>query len=111
MSVTWKILNIEYENTYNNLEKVARNVWWYVYAQDSEGNFGSTHGNSQLNFLEVSSETFTDFETLTEAQVIAWVKASLGEEQVSKIENFILYRVSEKAVQLRGTGLPSSWSN
>lgn len=110
MAVTWKVLNIEYETSHNGLSNVARNVFWYAYNTDSDGNYGSTHGNQQLNISGVSSANFTSFDSLTESQVIGWAKTAMGSERVTAIENHINERVALRNQTTRGAGVPSSWS-
>ena len=36
-----------------------------------------------------SSENFTEYESLTETQVIDWVKSSLGQEKITEIETAV----------------------
>jgi len=46
-----------------------------------------THNLTVYNFS--SSETFTEYEDLTEVQVVAWVKSALGETKVTEIETSV----------------------
>lgn len=57
-----------------SLRDVVVTVYWRVNATDGEA-VGSTYGSVQLD--PPSPGAFADFDALTEAQVLGWVKAKL----------------------------------
>lgn len=76
---TWSIVQME-----TTLEiDVVHNVHWELTATDGE-HTGRVYGSQTIDTTE--GEGFTPFADLTEAQVIGWVKAALGEEQVASLE-------------------------
>ena len=55
-------------------------------------------------------ETLVPFNDLPKADVVAAVKALLGAERVSEIEQALETRISEKIAPTRFNAVPSSWS-
>lgn len=53
--------------------------------------------------------SYTPYSTITEAQSIEWVKAALGEEEVSKIESALVSQLIELVTPVHATGTP--WSS
>jgi len=106
--VNWKITNIEYITLQDGLSKVAKNVHWYCWAEDSEGNFGNSWGNQQLNVDNVNPDTFVSFDSLLENDVLDWVKTGLG-SNLANIEAHVLGQVNSKERTRREVGIPSNW--
>jgi len=94
MNITWSIDNLD-RQTSDNLVVTAH---WRVSAVDGEhsagayGSVGFTRGDS-----------FTPFEALTEAQVIAWVKEQLDVEQ---IEAALAQIIAEQKQPSKVAGVP-----
>lgn len=94
MTTTWKIAQLD-RNTSDGLVTTAH---WTVNAVDGEdsagayGTVGFERGNS-----------FIAYESLTEAQVIAWVKAKLD---VAAIEENLAAQIQAKKTPTTATGLP-----
>ena len=107
MAITWKILNIEYIVLEGGLTNVAKNVHWYASGVGDLGNWGNCWGNQQLDISGIDASTFSSWDSLTEAQVIGWVKAAMGDEQVTRNEEFIEATIGMGTMTERQVGLPS----
>lgn len=107
--VNWKITNIEYITLQDGLSKVAKNVHWFCWAEDSEGNYGNCWGNQQLDVSNLNADTFVDFDMLLETDMIDKVKLELG-GQLAQIEAFVLGQVNSGERTRRDIGLPANWS-
>ena len=92
----WKIVNMER----NASTGFVNTVHWTC--SDADGDFsGSTYGS-----IGLEGELVTPFEQLTEAQVIGWVKAALGEETVAAHEAAVAAQIAEAKEPKVATGMP-----
>ena len=112
MNITWKITNLEWIENVNNLEKVVKNIHWWVQAEDVDGNMGYTWGNTQLDVSNLTE--FTNFDALTEEIVLTWLFEVL-EEMYFETGTPGRQLMEDQAVRMcgqqdpsrrRGTGLP-----
>ena len=72
ISHTWKIKSLEYADA-DGLDKVVNQVNWACFSDDGAGHTWSNGGPSTVTTPNPAS--FTDFDTLTEADVLAWLGA------------------------------------
>jgi|11_taG_2_1085331.scaffolds.fasta_scaffold01648_2 hypothetical protein len=107
MAITWDIKRLETDN--NNGVNYVHYFAWDV-EETGEGLDARKYHGYYDAFIEYtpdpSADGYTAFNALTKEQVIGWVKASLGSEQVTTIESAIATQIAEKK-QLQGrTSLP-----
>lgn len=69
----WKLTAIKKQNT-EQLDNVVVNAYWNVKSIDEGGNSGSFTGATPLNLNDVDTNNFTEYQNLTEQQIIGWVK-------------------------------------
>ena len=92
----WKIVNMERDVSTG----FVNNVHWIC--SDADGEFsGSTYGS-----LGLSGELTIPYEDLTEATVIGWVKASMGEETVAATEAAVAAQIAEAKEPKVAIGTP-----
>lgn len=113
---TWKILNMEAIMSYNDLTDVVRTVYWQVEGHDDDNKYGRHWGIQQLNVDDIDSASFTNYSSLTEAQVLAWVKAALNAENppqedgdpvfTTVLENEVQAQMDSEIIGSRRTGTP-----
>lgn len=103
MSVTWSVVQMEYALAQDDKTNVVNNVHWQCIVAENE-HFARAYGTIGISTEDLSN--FTEFADLTEAQVVEWVKAALGEEQVTQIEQGLASRVAEIINPTTGSGLP-----
>lgn len=72
----WKIRDLEYIEEVNNLQKVIKNIHWWVEIHDGP-NMGYNWGNVQLDIENI--DNFISWESLTETQCITWVKNRMNQ--------------------------------
>jgi hypothetical protein len=94
MTITWTIAQLD-RQTADGLVTTAH---WRVDAVDGEHTAGS-YGS--VSFERGTS--FTAYNSLTEAQVIAWVKAKLD---VTAIQTSLQSQINAKKTPVTSTGLP-----
>lgn len=82
-TINWKVEQMTSYPTYSGKSDVVFNVGWKAICDDG-GHLGYSFG-TQIIELDPSAP-FTPYKDLTEDQVIEWVKSSLGEDGVIKVE-------------------------
>lgn len=80
---TWKIESVNVLTTLFQLQNVVRSIQWKLTAQNDGENLtppqiAEIYGGVNLSLPD--QNLFTSFETLTETQMISWVKEELGEK-------------------------------
>jgi hypothetical protein len=93
---TWTIVNMERDASTG----FVNNVHWTC--SDVDGDYsGSTYGS-----LGLSGELTIPYADLTEATVIGWVKASMGEETVAAHEAAVAAQIADAKEPKVATGTP-----
>ena len=64
---------------------------------------------STVGFTEQPDQSLIPYEDLTEAQVVEWVKASLGEEGVAAIDTALANNIADQKAPKVAAGTP--WGN
>ena len=104
MTVTWNA-TLEGEKTVGSLSDVVTTVHWT--ASDTDGEHtGSSYG--AVGLAEANSGSFTAYADITKQTAIAWAKAALGSDEVTRIETSIAAQIAESKTPTRFTGTP--WS-
>jgi hypothetical protein len=112
---TWKILNMEAIMSYNDLTDVVRTVYWQLEGHDDDNKYGRHWGIQQLDVDSIDSSTFTGYSSLTESQVLTWVKTALNTENpqgdgnpnfTTRLENEVQAEMDTEEIGSRRTGVP-----
>ena len=107
MAVVWTVVSTERETTNNG---VIAAHWM---AEDSEvdssddsiSHYGSSYGSCMLTPDHTSSD-FIAYASLTEANVVAWVKEILGEDMIAQTEAGIAAQIADSKVPAVAHGVP-----
>lgn len=99
--IKWTIENLERQT----IDGLVTKVYWRAKATDWQ-NVTDVYSEQTLQ----RGDEFIDFEELSQEQIIEWVKSSLGEEQVTFIENKLIADLEDMASPTVVTGLPTTWS-
>ena len=90
---TWAVFQMDAYPEYEGEVDVVFTVHWTLTGTD--GTYvGSVYGSVGVSLDE--GATFTPYEDLTEAQVIGWVQAALGEEQVAAYEANVAQQIADQ---------------
>jgi len=92
-NLTWKVEQFECYPERDGKQDVVFIVHWRCNGVD--GKFAGTSYGTQAIAYEADA-SFTPYSNLTEAQVIGWVKAALGDERVSQIEASVIAQIEEQ---------------
>ena len=108
MAVTWNIIQTERETTNDGV------ITAHWTASDSEtvgsGDSAVVHnGNSygSVGFTPDHTDgSFTAYADLTENDIVTWVKDSIGDEEITRIEASISAQIAESKAPSTVSGLP-----
>ena len=90
----------------NTADGFVNTVHWTAYQVD--GDFtASTY--STTSFTKEDGINYVPYESLTEAQVIEWVKGAMGEEGVAALELALANNIAEQKAPKKASGTP--WSD
>ena len=96
---TWSVKEINTIPSENDLESVVKVVHWNVRGVDGEM---SAELNGSIALNKPDPLNFLPFEEVTEADVISWVKSTIGEDMTNAAEADvaaqILYKTQQKPV-------------
>ena len=98
-SVTWALANVDYDLS----DGFCHTAHWTVQRVDGDYS-ASSYGSVGLTKPE-SLTTRTDLKT---ADIIADVRAVLGTDRVTEIENSLILQISEKKTPTQGRFVPAS---
>lgn len=107
LHLKWKITNIKTKND-NNLENIVSEINWDVVAVDETGVEGTYNGFTQFDTTKVNIEQFTNFENLSEEQVVGWITSNISEHLMIFISEFIQKEINDKKTPATNKQLP--WS-
>lgn len=94
METTWNIIQMDAYPEYEGNADVVFTVHWTLNAVDGE-HAGSVYGSVGLT-LDPEA-TYVPFADLTKEQVVGWVHAALGEEQVAAYEANVAEQIANQA--------------
>ena len=99
MAVTWTISTLE-RNTDNGV------VVAHWRASDVDGDHsGSSYGTCGFT-PDASADGYVAYDSLTEEEVIGWVKGSMGEEGVTGVEDSIAAQIADSKAPAISVGTP-----
>ena len=104
MAVTWNVSSYDGTKTVGSLSDVITTVHWT--ASDADGDhIGSSYGSVILADADASS--FIALASVTKNNLIAWAKAALGSDEVTRIETSIAAQITESKTPTTFSGVPS----
>ena len=105
MAVTWSITNTEYNN---DSDKGVIHASWT--AQETETVDGVDHTGTVSGMESYTPDSsaagYVAYDSLTEANVVAWVKATLGSEEVTRVETKVATQITKSKTPPTAWGVP-----
>ena len=109
MAVTWSITNTEYNN--DSDKGIVHAAWC---ATDSEvvgsGDSAVTHTGTVSGMEsytpDASAGGYVAYASLTEANVVAWIKATLGDTEVTRVETKVAAQITKSKTPPTAWGVP-----
>tara|TARA_R100001509_G_scaffold141319_1_gene96329 strand:- start:371 stop:721 length:351 start_codon:yes stop_codon:yes gene_type:complete len=116
MAVTWNVVSLDSIKTVGSLSDVVTTVYWTAFDSETVGSGDSAvvhtvdrYGSVEL--AEADSGSFTAYADITKNNAIAWAKAALGSDEVTKVETDIAAKITEIKNPTVISGVPSAWSS
>lgn len=106
MASIWQITNLERISEHDELTNVVSNIHWFVSDIDADGWFAYSFGNAILDIDNIDPDSFVDFSTLSEADVITWLKNWMGQDGVDRIEQELQVGIANRDHTERRMGVP-----
>ena len=109
MAIEWSITNTEYNN---DSDKGVVHAAWLCSDSETVGSGDSavkhvgTVSGMESYTPDASAEGYVAYDDLTEANVIAWVKATLGEDEVTRVEEKVAAQITKSKTPPTSWGLP-----
>ena len=100
MAVVWSVTNLEYTNDSDKgVVHAARS------ATDTDGDYSGTVSGMESYTPDPSDSGFVAYDDLDEATVVAWVKSTLGSDEVSAVEAKATAKLTEAKTPSTAWGL------
>ena len=100
MAVVWSVTNLEYTN---DSDKGVVHAAWS--ATDTDGDYSGTVEGMESYTPDPSDSGFVAYDDLDEATVVAWVKSTLGSDEVSAVEAKATAKLTEAKTPSTAWGL------
>tara|TARA_R110002012_G_scaffold188463_1_gene355577 strand:+ start:226 stop:558 length:333 start_codon:yes stop_codon:yes gene_type:complete len=104
---TWTIPQTDFVLSEDGLTNVINNLHWRCNARETNGGkdyVAENYGREPLAAPDPSS--FTAYDSVTEADCIAWLKAAMGAEKVTQIETLLQSNIDLQITPTTGEGVP-----
>ena len=105
MAIEWSITNTEYNN---DSDKGVVHAAWKCTDSETVSDVVHTGTVSGMESYtpDASAEGYVAYDDLTEADVIAWVKATLGADKVTEVEAKVAAQITKSKTPPTSWGLP-----
>ena len=107
MTAIWKIAACDRTVSLGGEADVITTVHWDVTDKetvDGVDHYGRLYGSVAINTDDLSS--FTAYADVTEDDAIAWAKAALGSDEVTRLETDVAAQITASKTPVTGTGVP-----
>ena len=96
ITYTWDCKTVDTYPTKSDKTDVIFNVHWRLNGVDDTEDENATDSYGVVSLDTEDLSTFTAFADITEEDVIGWVEAALGEDQVAALKASIDAQIAEK---------------
>ena len=114
LTYEWKLTGLRKQNS-EHLSDAVVGTNWKLTGTDEDGNVGTFNGATPFNISTVNTASFIEYSSLTEEQVLGWVKnhvsGSTPTNYMEHINGVILKEIASKKwtkIEVNETDLP--WS-
>ena len=107
MAATWKVVACDRTVSLGGEADVITGVHWEVTDMETVSgvdHHGRQYGSASVDTSDLSG--FTAYASVTEANAIAWAKASLGSDVVTQTEADVASQITLSKTPVTGTGVP-----
>ena len=107
MAATWKVVACDRTVSLGGEADVITNVHWEVTDEETVSDVvhsGRAYGSQTIDTSDLSS--FTAYASVTEANAVAWAKAAMGSDEVTRLETDVASQITVSKTPVTGTGVP-----
>ena len=107
MAATWKVVACDRTVSLGGEADVITNVHWEVTDEETVSDvvhYGRQYGSQAIDTSDLSS--FTAYASVTEANAVAWAKAAMGSDEVTRLETDVASQITVSKTPVTGTGVP-----
>ncbi len=107
MTATWKVSSCDRAVSQGGEADVITRVHWDIKDEEIVGD--DTHHGRQQGSDAIDTDDLSDFIAyvdVTEADTIAWAKAALGSNEVTRVENEVASQIALSKAPVTRTGVP-----
>jgi|TARA_R100000479_G_C6359608_1_gene192469 hypothetical protein len=109
MAVTWRVINTDYTvNGAKGTNQIYKLHWTCADEEKAGDVIHSGHMYGSVGCPDPTGK-FIEYAKVTEENCIAWVKALLGSEEVTRIETAVENQITQSKTPTTGSGQP--WSS
>lgn len=95
LTYTWSLTSLKKADI-GDLSGIIVQTHWTCTGTDEEGNEGTFHGATPFDPDQVDPTNFTEFNNLTEEQVLGWIKAIVVGHYKDHVDAQIMKQINEK---------------
>ena len=107
MAVTWSVVSLDSTKTVGSLSDVVTQVHWRATDSETVGEktyTGNAYGS--VGLAEADSSSFTAYADIKQSDAVAWAKAAIGADEVTRIEASIADQITEAKTPTTTSGVP-----
>ena len=106
-TITWTIPQTDFVLSQNGLTNVINNLHWRCNAVETSGGTEYAAGRYGTQGLaEPNPSAFKAYDSVTEADCIAWLKAEMGDDAVTALEAKLQANIDLQITPTTGEGVP-----
>jgi hypothetical protein len=109
MAIEWTITNTEYNN--DSDKGIVHAAWQCTNSEvvgsgDSAVTHTGTVSGMESYTPDSSADGYVAYDSLTEANVVAWIKATLGSDEVTRVETKVATQITKSKTPPTAWGVP-----
>jgi hypothetical protein len=107
MAATWKVVACDRTVSLGGEADVITTIHWEVIDEETVSGVvhrGRQYGTAGIDTDDLSS--FTAYASVTEANAIAWAKAALGSDEVTRLETDVAAQITVSKTPVTASGIP-----
>jgi len=106
-TITWTIPQTDFVLSQDGLTNVINNLHWRCDAAETNGGKEYSAGSYGSQGLAAPDpNAFTSYDSVTEANCIAWLKAEMGDDAVTALEADLQANIDLQITPTTGEGVP-----
>jgi hypothetical protein len=102
LTYEWKLIGLKKQNS-EIVNDAIVGTNWKITATDEDGNVGTFTGATPFKISEINTGSFTEYSSLTEEQVLGWVKNHVSGSGPSNYMEHINHQIQKEITATKWT--------